>query len=110
VPSLQEEETEENVVRRWWGGGGSASPARWGACATVRLCTGQGNWCANQGAWFFGQSCFFHRITERLGLAGTSVGHPSQPPAEAGSPRAGCTAPRPGGSWISPEKETPQPL
>ena len=26
-----------------------------------------------------------------------------------GSPRAGCTAPRPGGSGISPEKETPQP-
>ena len=26
-----------------------------------------------------------------------------------GSPRAGCTGPRPGGSWISPEKEIPQP-
>ena len=33
----------------------------------------------------------------------------SNPPAQAGSPRAGCTGPRPGGSWISPEKETPQP-
>jgi len=39
-----------------------------------------------------------HRITEWSGLKGTSVGHPAQPPAEAGSPRAGCTAPRPGGS------------
>ena len=51
----------------------------------------------------------FHRITECWGLAGPSVGPPAQPPAEAGSPRAGCTAPRPGGSGISPEKETPQP-
>ena len=32
------------------------------------------------------------------------------PPAQAGSPRAGCTGPRPGGAGISPEKETPQPL
>jgi len=39
-----------------------------------------------------------HRLTEWSGLEGTSVGHPVQPPAEAGSPRAGCTAPRPGGS------------
>ena len=31
------------------------------------------------------------------------------PPAEAGSPTAGCTGPCPGGSGISPEKETPQP-
>ena len=31
-------------------------------------------------------------------------------PAEAGSPRAGYTGPCPGGSWISPQKETPQPL
>jgi len=37
------------------------------------------------------------------------VGHPVQPPAQAGSPRAGCTGPCPGGSGISPEKETPQP-
>ena len=43
-----------------------------------------------------------YRITECSGLEGTSVGHPVQPPAEAGSPRAGCTGPRPGGSWISP--------
>jgi len=50
-----------------------------------------------------------HRITEQSGLEGTSVGHPVQVPAEAGSPTAGCTAPRPGGSGISPEKETPQP-
>ena len=33
----------------------------------------------------------------------------SNPPAEAGSPRAGCTAPRPGRAGISPEKQTPQP-
>ena len=33
----------------------------------------------------------------------------SNSPAEAGSPTAGCTGPCPGGSWISPEKETPQP-
>jgi len=39
-----------------------------------------------------------HRITECSGLAGTSVGHPAQPPAQAGSPTAGCTGPRPGGS------------
>ena len=38
------------------------------------------------------------------------MGHPAQPPAQAGSPTAGCTAPRPGGAGISPEKETPQPL
>ena len=43
------------------------------------------------------------------GLEGPSVGHPAQPAAQAGSPTAGCTAPRPGGSGISPEKETPQP-
>ena len=30
------------------------------------------------------------------GLAGPSVGPPAQPPAQAGSPRAGGTAPRPG--------------
>ena len=39
-----------------------------------------------------------HRITAWQGLEGTSVGHLIQPPAQAGSPRAGCTAPRPGGS------------
>ena len=39
-----------------------------------------------------------HRITEWLGLERTSLGHPVQPPAKAGSPRAGCTGPRPGGS------------
>jgi len=50
-----------------------------------------------------------HRIPVWWGLAGTSVGHPAQPPAQAGSPTAGCTAPRPGGAGISPEMETPQP-
>jgi len=30
----------------------------------------------------------------------------SNPPAEAGSPRAGCTGPCPGRVWISPEKQT----
>jgi len=38
------------------------------------------------------------QITEWLGLEGTSVGHLVQPPAEAGSPRAGCRGPCPGGS------------
>ena len=33
----------------------------------------------------------------------------SNPPAEAGSPTVGCRGPCPGRSWISPEKETPQP-
>jgi len=41
---------------------------------------------------------FSHRITECLGLAGPSVGHPAQPPAQAGSPRAGCKGPCPGGA------------
>ena len=50
-----------------------------------------------------------HRITEWQGLEGTSGDPPPQPPAQAGSPTAGCTAPRPGGAGISPEKETPQP-
>jgi len=36
-----------------------------------------------------------HRIPAWQGLEGTSVGHPAQPPAQAGSPRAGCTAPCP---------------
>jgi len=48
------------------------------------------------------------RIPAWSGWAGTSVGHPAQPPAEAGSPRAGGTAPWPGGAGISPEKETQQ--
>jgi len=39
-----------------------------------------------------------HRITEWSGLAGTSVGHPAQPPAQAGSPTVGCRGPCPGGS------------
>ena len=43
------------------------------------------------------------RFTEWSGLAGTSVGHPVQPPAEAGSPTVGCRGPCPGGSGISAE-------
>jgi len=42
-----------------------------------------------------GSSPAYHRITEWQGVAGTSVGHPAQPPAQAGSPRAGCTGPHP---------------
>jgi len=38
-----------------------------------------------------------HRITACSGLEVTSMGHPVQPPAEAGSPTAGCTGPCPGG-------------
>ena len=49
-------------------------------------------------------------ITEWSGLEGPSGDPPAQPPAQAGSPRAGCTALRPAGVAISPEKETPQPL
>jgi len=40
----------------------------------------------------------YHRITEWSGLEGTSVSHPVQTPAQAGSPTAGCTGPCPGGS------------
>jgi len=40
----------------------------------------------------------FHRITEWEGLEGPSGDHPAQPPAEAGSPTAGCRGPCPGGS------------
>jgi len=46
------------------------------------------------------------RIPAWRGLVGTSGHHPVQPPAEAGAPTAGCTAPRPGGVWVAPEKET----
>jgi len=70
--------------------------------------------CSSNTIWYLdvGKRSFRYRpsgITECLGLEGTSVGHPAQPPAQAGSPRAGCAAPRPGRSGISPEKETPQP-
>ena len=51
----------------------------------------------------------YYRITECSGLEGISMGHLVHPPAEAGSPTAGFTGLCPGGSWISPEKETPQP-
>ena len=56
-----------------------------------------------------------HRITESQNHRTLGVGRdlcgPSSPiPCKAGSPRAGCTGPCPGGSSISPEKETPQPL
>jgi len=37
-----------------------------------------------------------HRITEWSGLEVTSVGHLVRPPAQAGSPRAGCTG---HGAW-----------
>ena len=68
----------------------------------------------------FGKNCI-HKIQLLLWMA--SVTEPQhgggwegplwvtqpKPPAQAGSPRAGCTAARPGGAGISPEKETPQP-
>ena len=47
-----------------------------------------------------------HRIAECQGLEWTSGDHLGQHPAKAGSPRAGCTGPCPGGFWISREKET----
>ena len=53
-----------------------------------------------------------HRTTESQnsrGWKGPLWVTQSNPPAQAGSPRAGCTGPWSGGSWISPEKETPQP-
>ena len=50
----------------------------------------------------------WHRITECSGLEGPLCIISSNPPAKAGSPRADCRGPRPGGFWISPE-ETPQP-
>jgi len=53
-----------------------------------------------------------HRITESQnvrGWKGPLWVIQSNPPAQAGSPTAGCRGPCPGRSWISPEKETPQP-
>jgi len=44
-----------------------------------------------------------------VGVGRDLCGSPSPTPAKAGSPRAGCTGPHPGGAGISPEKETPQP-
>ena len=53
-----------------------------------------------------------HSIPESKhgGVEGPSGDPPAQPPAQAGSPRAGCTGPHPAVVGISPEKETPQPL
>jgi len=48
---------------------------------------------AEEGSETWAMLCY-HRITAWSGLAGTSVGHLVQPPAKAGSPRAGCTGPR----------------
>jgi len=53
-----------------------------------------------------------HRITELSNVGGWKGPlwvTQSNTPAKAGSPRAGCTGPCPGGSGISPGKETPQP-
>jgi len=45
-----------------------------------------------------------------VGVGRDLCGSPSATPlTEAGSPRAGCTGPCPGGAGISPEKDTPQP-
>jgi len=54
----------------------------------------------------------YHRITQSQNVRGWKG--PlwviwSNPPARAGSPTVGCTGPCPGGSWISPERENPQP-
>ena len=54
--------------------------------------------------WFFRSQ----NHTESQNIRGWKS-HLVQTPAKAGSPTAGCTGPCPGGSWISPEKETPQP-
>ena len=48
--------------------------------------------------WGQGDGDGGHRIPAWSGSEGTSGGHPAQPPAQAGSPRAGGTAPRPGGA------------
>ena len=50
-----------------------------------------------------------HRITECSGLEATAVGHLVQPPCRSRVTQSSCTGPCPGRSWISPEKETPQP-
>ena len=48
-----------------------------------------------------------HRM---LGVGRPLWGSPSPTPLLKQSPRAGCTGPCPARSWISPEKENPQPL
>ena len=86
--------------RGWW----ASSPVR--ACSSPCPARWAPRWGQRDGA-LPAVSCQTEpELTEWQGLAGPSVGHPAQPPAEAGSPTAGCTAPRPGGAWISPEKET----
>ena len=74
----------------------------WSPCVRLFSCSsfytlGWGCACRDAG---FGNGLvgvFFLRITEYLGLAGTSVGHLPQPPAKGGSPRAGCIGLRPPG-------------
>lgn len=50
-------------------------------------------------------------MTEQLGLEGSSGNHPVQIPAKAGSafrlPETGNTGTCPGGSGMSPERESP---
>lgn len=55
-------------------------------------------------------STLSHRIPEWLGLERTSGDHLFQAPAKAASPRAGGTGLCPAGCWMSPGKDTPQPL
>ena len=57
---------------------------------------------------------FFSQTTQSqnhrmVGVGRDLCGSSSPTPAKAGTPTTGCTGPCPGGFWISPEKETPQP-
>ena len=64
-------------------------------------------------SWGHSLSCRTWRESPNHRMAGVGrdlCSNWSNHPARAGSPRAGCTGPSPGGFWRSPEKENPQPL